>query len=386
MKQKNIDFSLLWRKLFGKLDPSEEQELERWLADNPRNQDHFKSLQAFHKKRPEIAAQSEEAAWERLQSKLNSPSASITNRQRSITLRYFYRAAAVFVIAAATVAMLWKYSPLFTDSRQAIVIKPGKPSATLITATGRTVQLGDSTIHPDMRGIPAQAGTSFITYHSENNNTPDEEINTLIVPRGGEFELTLEDGTHVWLNSESSIKFPTNFTGSRRTVLLTGEAYFEVTKNPNKPFEVITEGQTISVLGTSFNVSAYPQDAAIYTTLVEGSLRVSDQGGQSILVTPGNQSVYNFDSGQLTSRAVDTYVYTSWKNGLLIFDDEELGMILQRLGRWYNVDTRYEDALQEHTHFTVHIDKYQPITEVLQLIEITKAVDFELEKRTIIVQ
>ena len=198
--------------------------------------------------------------------------------------------------------------------------------------------------------------------------------------------MTLADGTHVWLNAESTIKFPTRFTGATRTVLLTGEAYFEVTKNAAMPFEVVTQDQTISVLGTSFNVSAYPRDTDILTTLVEGTIKVSGKEGQSIVVHPGNQSMYNLASDKITSHEVDPYAYTSWKDGLFMFDDEELGFILERIGRWYDVDIQYGSTRQRQTRFTIHINKYQPITEILKLIEITNAVDFELKDKTVVVQ
>jgi ferric-dicitrate binding protein FerR (iron transport regulator) len=384
MRRKIIEFSLLWRKIFGKLDQSDEQELKGWLTDDPENQTYFNSLEAFQKNRPEISDQDHEAAWKKLQAKLN-PSAPGGNVER-IPLQYFYRAAAIFVIAAFSV-VLWKYySPLSTADSKAITIKPGKSAATLITYNGRTIHLGDSTVQPDINGIPAKVSSSSLTYYPGDTIAPQVEMNTLQVPRGGEFELTLADGTHVWLNAESTIKFPTSFAGPTRTVILTGEAYFEVAKDPNKPFEVIAQDQTISVLGTSFNVSTYPQDAEILTTLVEGTIKVSGQEGQSLVVHPGNQSVYNLGSGEITSRAVDTSTYTSWKNGLFIFDDEELGVILQRISRWYDVDIRYRNASQQQTRFTVHINKYQPITEILKLIEITNAVDFEIEDKTIIVQ
>jgi transmembrane sensor len=140
------------------------------------------------------------------------------------------------------------------------------------------------------------------------------------------------------------------------------------------------------VLGTSFNVSTYPQDIEILTTLVEGSVKVKGQQGEGIVISPGNQSVYNVNSGEITSREVDTSTYTSWKDGIFVFDDEALGVILQRIGRWYDVDFKYLNANQQQARFTIHINKYQPITEILKLIEITNAVDFKIEDKTIIVQ
>lgn len=384
MRKKSIDFTLLWRKIFGKLDKPEERELEDWLTDAEKNLSYFKSLEALHKNRPKVSAQQQEDAWQKIQARINPASVPDKRRERRHISHYYYRAAAVFVVLAFTATLFWRYYS--TDPDGNAEIRPGKSLATLATPDGRVIKLGENTAPPDLKGIPAKAEKSSLTYYTSATTFPPEEMNTLTVPRGGEFQLTLADGTKVWLNAESTIKFPSHFTGSTRTVILTGEAYFDVTRNTDKPFEVITQQQTISVLGTSFNVSAYPEDSGIFTTLVEGALEVSGQDGQSVLLHPGNQSVYDVDSGELTSRAVDTHTYTSWKNGLFIFDDEELGVILQRIGRWYNVSVQYDDTGLEHTRFTIHIDKYQPITEVLQLIEITKAVDFELENKTIIVQ
>jgi ferric-dicitrate binding protein FerR (iron transport regulator) len=190
----------------------------------------------------------------------------------------------------------------------------------------------------------------------------------------------------VWLNSESTIKYPAQFTGSVRRVELTGEAYFEVTKNKERPFEVVTPGQTIAVLGTSFGVIAYPDEPQTLTTLVEGKIAVNLPTGKSIQVTPGYQSVFDQASGALSTRLVDTNIYTSWKDGLYIFEDEQLGTILSKLERWYDVDIEYANHSQKGVRFTAHVDKYQSLAEVLKLIQVTEAVEFEVENKTIIVK
>jgi ferric-dicitrate binding protein FerR (iron transport regulator) len=385
MKRKNIDFSLLWKKIYGAPDVSETREIDQWLADDPENQKHFESLEAFQKNRPDISEEQQHVAWQRLQSRLLPAARPLKPAIRRTAAWYLYRAAAVFALAAFSFA-LWKYDYTLHDTGRALAINPGKSSATLITASGLTVHLGDSTVQLSTKGIPANASRSSLTYYGSLAAAAAEEINKLVVPRGGEFQLTLADGTRVWLNAESTLEYPTHFTGTTRTVQLTGEAYFEVAKNAAKPFNVVTDKQTIAVLGTSFNVSAYPQDAGIYSTLVEGSLRVDGEQGKSLLISPGSQCAYNPALGDMTSRVVDTYTYTSWKDGLFVFDDEALSSIMQRIGRWYNVDVSYANNQQQHTRFTMQIDKFQPITEVLKLIALTNEIDFEISDNTIIVK
>ena len=385
MSKSNIDFSLLWKKLFGKLDNSEQKRLDQWIKADQKNQKLLDKLEAFQQSPDKISHERHEQAWQEVKAAIQASSSKTAAREKPNSFRFFYRAAAVFVLAAATI-LLWEYADTSNGLSSAETVGPGSAKATLITSSGQSILLGDTVVALSSRGIQAEASGTGLTYFSNVDSASiTEEINMLVVPRGGEFQLTLTDGTRIWLNSETTIRYPVRFVGPIRKVELTGEAYFDVAKNAAQPFEVITEGQTITVLGTSFDVAAYPDESQTLTTLVEGKIAVNLLTGASIQVTPGYQSLFEKESGALSSRMVDTALYTSWKDGLFIFEDQRLDAILSKLARWYDVSVVFDNKDQKEVRFTAHIDKYQSLAEVLKLIEITDAVDFEVENKILIV-
>jgi ferric-dicitrate binding protein FerR (iron transport regulator) len=378
-----INFLLLWKKLTGTLDAREKQTLDHWLDADQENQELMDTLEAFQKKPVKISDEQRDQAWQRLKSTLDVTPVRPLYPDKSGILKILYRAAAVFLLAA-TAALLWNYYTTTPAQTADVTLLPGHAKATLVTASGQSIALGDSAVNLSQRGVDAKASGTALTYF--HHAAAVEQINTLIIPRGGEFQLTLADGTRVWLNAESTIRYPTQFTGAVRRVELTGEAYFEVTKNKEHPFEVVTSAQTIAVLGTSFNVTAYPDEAQVRTTLVEGKVAVNLPSGKSLQITPGIQSVLDVASGVLSLHEVDTEIYTSWKDGLFIFEDETLENILARMGRWYDVDIHYVSSQQKSGRFTAHVDKYQSAAEVLKLMEATGAVAFEVNEKKIIVK
>jgi transmembrane sensor len=383
-KKKRIDFILLWKKLFGKLDDRDKAALDAWLEAGPENQELLDKLDTFQQAPRKISNEQRDQAWHRLKSGLDTTPVRRWADPSYYNWKVLYRAAAVLLIA--TTVLLWNFPRREAKPISQVTIAPGRARATLITPGGNHIALGDSLVNLSQHGIPAQVAGTTLTYATTAASQAAEEINTLIIPRGGEFQLTLADGTRVWLNAESTIRYPAQFTGALRWVELTGEAYFEVTKNKERPFQVSTPGQTIAVLGTSFNVTAYPEEAQTLTTLVEGEIAVKLDEGATLRVTPGYQSVFDAAAGTLSTRKVDTDLYTSWKDGVFIFEDEKLANILTRLGRWYDVDIAYANAHQKEARFTAHVDKYQSATEVLKLIQVTGAVTFEADRETIIVK
>jgi ferric-dicitrate binding protein FerR (iron transport regulator) len=380
-----INFLLLWKKLSGTLDAREKQTLDHWLEADEQNQELMDKLEAFQKKPVKISDEQRDLAWQRLKSTLDVTPVRPLYPEKSGILKILYRAAAVFLLAA-TAALLWSYYYTRTPAQTAeVTLLPGRAKATLVIAGGQSIALGDSAVNLSQRGVDAEASGTALTYF-HHAAAAVEQINTLIIPRGGEFQLTLADGTRVWLNAESTIRYPAQFTGAVRRVELTGEAYFEVAKNKEHPFEVVTAGQTIAVLGTSFNVTAYPDEPQVRTTLVEGKVAVHPASGKSMQITPGIQSVLDVASGELSLHEVDTDLYTSWKDGLFIFEDEALANILARMARWYDVEIHYVSSGQKNSRFTAHVDKYQSAAEVLKLMQATGAVAFEVDEKIITVK
>jgi ferric-dicitrate binding protein FerR (iron transport regulator) len=195
--------------------------------------------------------------------------------------------------------------------------------------------------------------------------------------------MVLPDGSKVWLNAESSLRFPTAFTGNQREVTLTGEAYFEVAKNKEKPFRVEVDGMSINVLGTHFNVNAYLDENNIRTSLLEGSVKII-KGNLSELLKPGYQAVLNKKQDKIRITDADMDGVMAWKNGLFQFDGADINTIMHEIGRWYNVEIVYSGKVPART-FEGKISRNAELSEVLRILELSK-VKFSVVGRKIIVQ
>ncbi|MGY0036944.1 FecR family protein [Pedobacter sp. NJ-S-72] len=206
-------------------------------------------------------------------------------------------------------------------------------------------------------------------------------------PKGGQYQLVLPDGTKVWLNAASSLRYPVAFQGNERKVELTGEAYFEVAKDKTRPFEVYSNNQVVQVLGTHFNINAYSNEPFVSTTLLEGSVKVTNSltNAQKI-IRPGQQSLISKD-GQagIEVKNMDLDEAVAWKNGYFMFNEEELESILKKVSRWYNVDVQYEQEELKHQLFSGTLSKYSNVSQVLKKLEMLQSIHFKIEGRKIIV-
>jgi ferric-dicitrate binding protein FerR (iron transport regulator) len=268
-----------------------------------------------------------------------------------------------------------------------VALRPGRNQAMLTLADGRTVLLDQA--HP---GMLAQQGSSQVQKTADGQlryatgvpiaNQP-LLYNTVATPRGGQYQLTLPDGSQVWLNAASSLRFPVAFSGGERRVELTGEAYFEVAKDGQHPFKVAARGAEVTVLGTHFDVQAYDDEPALAATLLEGSVRL-DQGAQQALLRPGQQGRC-WPQGKMQVQEVDVQHAVAWKNGYFVFNDEPIEAIMRQVARWYDVDVRYQGALA-NKDFNGKISRYKDAADVLRVLELTGAVHFTTEGRRITVQ
>ena len=205
------------------------------------------------------------------------------------------------------------------------------------------------------------------------------------VPRGGEYTLVLADGTTVYLNAESELRFPKQFKGKSRKVYLEGEGYFDVQRDEKQPFVVEVKQVEVRVLGTSFGIRAYTGEANVLTTLVRGRVNV-EAGGKQVELSPGQQADFNRGNDRLTVTEVDVEQYVSWKDGRLVFDNKPLEFILEELGRWYSFDVFYTNKELKGIPYSLNIKKHEDIAHVLKFIERTGKVKFEINKNTIIVK
>ena len=269
-------------------------------------------------------------------------------------------------------------------------ISSGTRKAELILANGKSVILdSDMNVHEmeisgmkfvnDDKNGELRYDGSFVVEDSSLMS-----YNTLCIPKGGEYSLQLPDGSRVWLNSETSIRFPVCFMKDRRKVYLSGEAYFEVTKNASAPFHVYVEGGEVTVLGTSFNVSAYKEDAIWQTTLVSGRVQVVTDDSK-VVVKPTEQYSIDRQTGERVLKEVDTELYTSWVDGKFYFSAYAFEDIVRKLERWYDFTMNYQDEEIKRMHFSGTINKHRPLNEVLQFLEKTTDIHFEISGKNITV-
>jgi ferric-dicitrate binding protein FerR (iron transport regulator) len=253
------------------------------------------------------------------------------------------------------------------------VIRPGKTAAELVLPGGTTRWLTPGTVisTDSLREIKT---TDRALVYAVAGGTREQEFHTLNVPPGGEYDLQLSDGTMVSLNAGSTLRYPDFFTGQRE-VFLTGEAYFEVARDADHPFIVRSGDLSARVLGTSFNINAYPDREVIMTTLVEGRVRV-DAGGQSREMRPGTQVIYNKETGRSTTRVVDVELYTSWKDGYYIFEEMPLEEIMTTFARWYNLRVAYQDEGVKKIAFSGSLKRYDDVVPLLKKLEYTRDVEF----------
>lgn len=263
-------------------------------------------------------------------------------------------------------------------------IHPGKQQALLITHNGQRIELNrniQQTI--EQNGTKLQIDTTGLQYHP-NNLAPAATIhNTLIVPRGGEFTLTLSDGTKVWLNSDSQLTYPINFNDSTREVTISGEAYFSV-NHSDVPFIVKTDKGDISVLGTEFNVNNYPGNRDAVTTLVTGKIAYHAPDGQQFILTPNQQIVIKQD-GQKEIKNVDTRYATSWKNGMFLFQEMRMEDIMKQLERWYDIHVFYTEESIKDLHFSGDLSRFKNIGTFIEILEKSSDIKIEVRGKNLII-
>lgn len=265
-------------------------------------------------------------------------------------------------------------------------IEPGKSKAILRLGNNRVLEITkERETHVDVaEGIAATNNSSGMIY-PEQVATGKTEYNVLEIPRGGEYTVTLSDGTVVHLNSGSELRYPVAFGAERREVFLSGEGYFEVVKDSVRPFFVNADKLKIRVYGTSFNVNTYDLEN-IQTVLVEGKIGIQTMNmNTEYMVKPGQLALYNQEKGTMEILNVDVLPYVAWKDHEFMFDDESLEKIMNRLSLWYDVDVFFQTASLKQLHFTGHLGRYDDISHILDAISGVTQVKFSVKGRTIIV-
>lgn len=381
---------LIRHSLTGELSERERVELEAWLRDSEEHQVLFEKI----KKEIRISSESslfrslnDEVAWQKFKT-------TARERKRRVYVRRILTYAAVIVLPLAVVAgflfLNREKDTLSIASERVVKITPGGPRAVLITADQTVHELngvqGQREIEVE-KGVVIKQGGANLEYDSLVASVQEVALamNALRVPRGGEFRLKLSDGTNVYLNSASELKYPVRFDEKERKVYLSGEAYFEVTKDSNRPFYVITEEVQVRVYGTEFNVNTH-QPGKVHTVLVDGKVGIKKRGMTGeITMKPGELASFDRNAGTFEVKEVDVRQYVVWKDGYFTFENESLEQILNTLSLWYDVDVFFQSESAKQLVFTGYMKRYNDISEILNAITDVVGVNFTINGKTIIV-
>lgn len=368
----------------GKLSEPEKKELDNWLAQSEKHRVYFQKWcndERQNELLSKIGCYDPGEGW-----------------QQVVRKRNMRRNRRWWLVAAASVAILfgglavYRYSKILVSlplASEETSIYPGKRMARLITPSGETVLLDtlrqtdtqQMKLHNDQGRVVIQAACG-----DANGDQP--VYHCLEVPRGGEFSFLLPDSTTVFLNAESRLRFPDRFVpGSERIVYLSGEAYFDVKRDPRSPFLVCLEHSAVKVTGTSFNVKAYPDDTNEATTLISGTVSMGiGTTEQWIVLKPGEQGYYDATRKTLLQQTVDVNYYTAWKDGVFAFYRQPLEEVMKTLGCWYLFDTHYQNEALKSILYTGKINRHASIREVLHTFELMDELTFDIKGKEVIVR
>ncbi len=365
------------------LTPEEEAEFRQWLNASVANRgllERIRDERILLDKMRFAERNDREKGWDNIQKKI---------RKRPVVFVRFMRYAAVFVAMILVSVVVYQVVDYQNeDDKQFVQEQPmavkGGYKAYLELATGEHLVLDSlNKVTTRIKGALITAedkGTVIIDEQKTDSTTEKVEYNRLVIPRGGEYKIVLADGSQVWINSQSVLEFPVCFAEGERRVRLKGEAYFEISRNVEKPFIVEVRDKEIRVLGTSFNVNDY--DGKFVTTLVSGKVQVAVNDKDYIL-TPSMQ--VRVEGDDVFVEEVDVREFTAWKDGVFIFKKQKLREVMDVLSRWYDVDVFYQNSELQNLHFTGTIQRHSEISGVLKFLEKTDMVKFTLNGKTLIV-
>ena len=386
---------LIWRVLDGKASEGEIRELKGWIEEKESNREYFRQSKKIWNMTngPTLSVTRKQQEKERFLKSIHQSYAGKVRKRRII--HYWPVAVSVVLLVGVFVGFAlneWSQMKADQGNAQTERIVPGV-KAELILSTGERVCLAQrSEFIEGMKesGIrnDSLAGLNYVGAKIQGKEIGEEIVyNTMQIPVGGFYQLKLADGTKVWLNSLTQLRFPVTFAGEERKVYLTGEAYFEVARDSVHPFIVATdEGMEVKVYGTEFNVDTY-RKGTVKTTLVNGKvgIRVSATG-EEVRLSPNQMALFTKATQSIQVENVDPYGAVAWKDGKFVFEDEPIEEIMERLSRWYDVKVFYaNERIKKHT-FTGIITRFADISDVLHLMEETAAVEFRIQGDTITVK
>lgn len=383
MKQEEIPVEKLYKKLENTLSDAADKEVEEWLKI-PSHRSYFEHLKQFHQlnERQKASEADVQNAWEAMLKRINKE----TSGSRRVFVWISALAASVLVGWG-----IWSLFPLPLEHEmtkpEVVQILPGKVQAILELANGNTYDLQENFVQTISKNILLDSGR--LNYIQSDTGCHDQLVmNKLSIPRGGEFQLVFEDGTKVWLNAESMLKYPQTFPATSREVWLDGEAYFEVAKDAQRPFIVHSGVQKITVLGTSFGITAYPEEDRFSTTLVDGKVQVEYSGNTKEVYSlqPGERVLYHSPSNTIRLEKVDVREFVAWKDGRYVFSRRRLEDMLNTLSRWYDFDVFFRDPRAKEIVFSGELKRFESFDDILKMIEKSSEVQFSVQGHTVMVK
>jgi len=373
----------------GTLTESEHDELDKWVEASDDNMLLFEEL--TDEKNIEANLEWMDKVTTEKNLKLTKKKIEFIPEQENLVgKKWFYSIAAsvILLIAAFGIYMVINNKQSGQKSITKIEqtgIQPGSNKATLTLSNGSIIDLfsaPNGLIKGDNGTTINKSKNGEILYNDNDNRNIAANYNTLTTPMGGQYKVQLSDGSYVWLNAASSLKYPTVFVSSERIVELKGEGYFEIAKDKTKPFKVkLEDGSEVKVSGTHFNIMAYENEKAKEITLLEGRVEITKGNNMQSLI-PGQQGRI-LSSKIILVDAADTNQVTGWKNGQFIFHDEDIQSIMRQVARWYDVDIKYEASNTQH--FNAVISRKEPVLRLLHILEETGQIHFKTENKTIYV-
>lgn len=388
MNKENF-YRLLDKYIAGEASKEEEQRLLNFYGSfkSPNNLDELPDMEILKNK-----------IFEKISNNINSEKLS----EKPFKLYYLKSfSIAAMVLVALSISFYFFSNRTSTQEEQFVELNvkndilPGNNKAVLTLADGSRISLDDAA-----NGLLASQGSIAITktdngeiVYENNSRLKSKDVvakavtNTIQTPKGGKYQVRLPDGSKVWLNSASTLSYPTAFTGKERKVKLSGEAYFEIAPDKNVPFRVISNGQIVEVLGTHFNINSYADEDFTKTTLLEGSVRVilnsnSDFIGKTKMLKPGEQSLTNVKNAGIKVENADTEKAIAWKNGYFKFKNTPIQEIMREVERWYDVELVYEGEIPTD-EFTGFISNEVNISAVLKILEQSGGVKFTVKGKKI---
>lgn len=363
--------ALLFKKIIGSISSDEEMELNAWRKEEVLHEKLYQRMLDYQYINRQLQ--------KRRLVNTERPQAEMLQRIASPSKRWHRWGIAASLLAIISLSAAWMWTKQEQKERQEVAailspatnkgIMPGENKAILTLTNGRQIALGEK-VGKEKPSLLDKAIAKI---------TGSQKQLCLDIPRGGEFKIVLEDSTVVWLNSETQLIYPEKFAENERRVIVKGEAFFKVAHESNRPFKVETDGQLVTVHGTQFNVKSYKEDKKILTTLLEGSISLSQKGNNSeVLLSPGHQSQFDKQTSSMNVKSVNAEMVASWRLGKFVFENQTLEEIMQELSRWYSFEYDFANADLKKIEFMGSIPRYSKFTTALTILEKSGGIRFKV--------